>query len=73
MGQLAMNVMLARGGFPSLNVPYSGRRGYYRALERSSLTQDSRSFVGWMFRKYRASNKRFLPGRPKLARGNPPD
>jgi Fic family protein len=61
VGRLAMNIILATDHFPPLNVPFRDRRGYYHALERASILGDSRPFIGWFFRRYRAFYRRLLP------------
>jgi Fic family protein len=52
LGRLVMNSLLAQRGFPMINIPYVRRRGYYRALERSSLRGDARPFLRWFFLRY---------------------
>ena len=52
IGRLAMNVLLAEGGFPMLSISYDRRRGYYRALESASLLGDPRPFLRWLFLRY---------------------
>ncbi len=59
VGRLAMNVLLAHSGYPPLNIQFTKRRGYYHALERSSLTADPRPFTNWFFHRYIAMNHRF--------------
>jgi len=60
IGRLAMNVLLARGGYPMLNIEYKGRRGYYKALEKCSVLNDPRPFSHWFFLRYRRSNRLYL-------------
>jgi len=52
MSRLLMNFVLHRHGFPPLNIPYEGRRGYYNALERSQVKENDSTFIQWFFRKY---------------------
>jgi len=52
IGRLAMNSLLAQRDFPMLNILYARRRGYYRALELSSLRGDARPFLRWFFLRY---------------------
>jgi Fic family protein len=59
IGRLAMNLLLARSGFPMLNISYNRRRGYYRALEAASVIGESRPFLLWYFLRYSREN-RFL-------------
>jgi Fic family protein len=60
IGRLAMNMLLAQAGFPMLNIPYSRRRGYYRALESASMLDDPRPFVRWFFRRFSRANQFYL-------------
>ena len=60
VGRLAMNLLLAQKEFPMLNIRYTGRRGYYSALERASLSNDSRAFVHWFFLRYARGNRIYL-------------
>jgi cell filamentation protein, protein adenylyltransferase len=52
VGRIALNVLLNQSGFPMINIPYLRRRGYYRALELSSLGNDARPFLHWFFLRY---------------------
>ena len=52
MSRLLMNFVLNRHGFPLLNIPYKGRRGYYNALERSQVKENDSTFIQWLFRRY---------------------
>lgn len=52
MSRLLMNFVLNRHGFPLLNIPYEGRRGYYNALERSQVKENDSTFIQWFFRRY---------------------
>jgi Fic family protein len=61
VGRIAMNVLLARQGFPMINIPYTKRQGYYRALELSSVRADSRPFLRWFFLRYGRENRFYLP------------
>ena len=56
--RIAMNFVLYRKGFPMLDIPYEGRAGYYRALERAQVQQDEFVFVRWFLRKYLGENTR---------------
>lgn len=52
MSRLLMNFVLHKHGYPLLNVPYEGRRGYYNALERSQVKENDSTFIQWFFRRY---------------------
>jgi len=58
--RIAMNFVLHKKGFPMLDIPYSRRSGYYRALEQSQTSQDESVFVGWFLRRYLDQNTRHL-------------
>jgi Fic family protein len=60
IGRLAMNVLLAKEGFPMLNISYNRRRGYYSALESASLLGDPRPFLRWFFLRFSRENRFFL-------------
>ena len=59
IGRLATNLLLQEDGFPMMNIRYGKRAGYYRALERSSVTDESRPFLLWFFRRYRTDRGRW--------------
>ncbi len=52
MSRLLMNFVLHRNGYPPLNIPYEGRRGYYNALERSQVKESDSTFIQWFFKRY---------------------
>ena len=60
VSRLMMNFVLHKGGYPMLNIEYSRRMGYYRALERSQVNRDERLFINWFFRRYKRENSRYL-------------
>ncbi len=60
IGRLAMNLLLHREGLPMLNVRYTGRQGYYQALETSNLEASSRPFLHWFFLKYAREHRHYL-------------
>lgn len=60
ISRLMMNMMLAKAGFPMLDIPYEKRGAYYRALERSQTREEETIFLHWFFRRYMVQNKRFL-------------
>jgi Fic family protein len=61
VGRLAMNLLLARAGYPMLDIPYNKRRGYYSALEKSSVGSTPRAFLHWFFLRYTRAHRRLLP------------
>jgi Fic family protein len=54
--RLAMNFVLHRKRFPMFDIPYERRAGYYRALEKSHVTEDEGTFLRWFIRRYLAEN-----------------
>jgi Fic family protein len=60
VSRLMMNMVLAKSGFPMLDIPYDKRSGYYRALERSQTRKEETIFLHWFFRRYMAQNRRYL-------------
>jgi Fic family protein len=69
VGRLAMNLLLFQAGYPMLNIRYGRRGGYYRALEKSSLTLMPRPFVLWFFHRYRRDQSVWLRLTPGKSRG----
>lgn len=63
VGRLAMNVLLARSGFPMLDIAYDRRAGYYSSLEEASVQNAPRRFLRWFFLRYSRDNRFYLgPG-----------
>jgi len=60
VGRLALNDLLALRGYPMINIPYTRRQGYYRALELSSVGGDTRPFLHWFFLRYSRDTQFFL-------------
>lgn len=60
MSRLLMNSVLNRARFPLFNIPYTGRAGYYRSLERSQTSDDELPFLRWLAKKYVQAHRRFL-------------
>jgi Fic family protein len=58
--RIAMNYVLRRKECPMLDIPYVGRAGYYRTLERTQLGKDESAFLRWFLRLYLESNTRTL-------------
>ncbi len=58
--RIAMNYVLHRKQYPMIDIPYTRRAGYYRALERSQLARDETAFVRWFLRRYLEQNDRSL-------------
>ena len=60
ISRLMMNFILHRNGYPMLNIPYTGRTGYYNALERSQIKKQGHIFTHWFIKKYLKEQKRYL-------------
>jgi Fic family protein len=60
VSRLMMNMVLAKAGYPMLDIPYEKRSGYYRALERAQTREEDTIFLHWFFRRYMAQNKRYI-------------
>lgn len=60
VGRIALNAILGQNGFPMINIPYVRRRGYYRALELSSMGDNARPFLLWFFLRYSREMKAYL-------------
>jgi Fic family protein len=52
LSRLLMNYVLNKNGYPMLIIPYSQRKSYYTALERSQLKKDENVFILWFFKRY---------------------
>jgi Fic family protein len=65
IGRLAMNMLLLQKGYPMQNIRYGQRPGYYRALERGSVTSNPHPFLLWFFHRYLADQKVWLRMAPK--------
>jgi Fic family protein len=57
ISRLMMNFVLNKYGYPMLNIKYTRRRTYYRALERAQLNSNERAFCLWFFRNYLREQK----------------
>jgi Fic family protein len=56
--RIAMNYVLYRKRYPMMDIQYTRRAGYYRALEQSQVRQDEAVFVRWFLRRYLEQNAR---------------
>jgi len=69
ISRLMMNYVLHKFGYPMLDIDYSDRRSYYRALERSNLKKNDVIFLEWFMKRYIKSNKRYIEtSGPKITR-----
>jgi len=59
ISRLMMNFILHRNGFPMLDIPYSNRKSYYNALERSQTTGKDRIFVQYLIKRYLKEYKQY--------------
>lgn len=60
ISRLMMNFVLQKHNCPMLDIPYSGRTGYYNALERSQIKKNDAVFVQWFMKQYIKNNRNFL-------------
>jgi Fic family protein len=60
LSRLLMNYVLHKSGYPMLIIPYSQRKSYYTALERSQLKKDEHIFILWFFKRYLKEYKQYL-------------
>lgn len=60
LSRLLMNYVLHKNGYPMLIIPYSQRKSYYTALERSQLKKDETIFILWFFKRYLKEYKQYL-------------
>ena len=60
LSRLLMNYVLHKNGYPMLIIPYSQRKSYYIALERSQLKKDENIFILWFFKRYLKEYKQYL-------------
>ncbi|DAC71891.1 MAG TPA: hypothetical protein DSN98_07990 [Thermoplasmata archaeon] len=60
LSRLLMNSVLHKNGYPMLIIPYSQRKSYYTALERSQLKKDENIFILWFFKRYLKEYKQYL-------------
>ena len=60
LARLLMNYVLNKNGYPMLIIPYSQRKSYYTALERSQLKKDESVFILWFFKRYLKECKQYL-------------
>ncbi len=60
IGRMIMNFVLHHNGYPMLDIKYTNRRDYYKALEKSNVKEDETAFVQWFFKRYVKENKEYL-------------
>jgi len=60
LSRLLMNYVLHKNGYPMLIIPYSQRKSYYTALERSQQKKDEAIFILWFFKRYLKEYKQYL-------------
>lgn len=58
ISRLLMNFILQKNEYPMLNIQYTNRAAYYRALERSQKTKKEYIFVQYLIRRYIAAYKK---------------
>ncbi|MBI5073467.1 Fic family protein [Candidatus Woesearchaeota archaeon] len=58
ISRLLMNFVLQKNKYPMLNIQYTNRAAYYRALERSQKTKREYIFVQYIIKRYIAAYKK---------------
>lgn len=59
--RIAMNFVLYRKRYPLVDIPYTRRAGYYKALEQAQVEKDETVFVRWFLRRYLEQNADAVP------------
>lgn len=59
ISRMIMNYVLTENNCPPLNIKYTDREGYYRALEKGQVGQDEMIFLRWFMKYYIKSNKKY--------------
>jgi Fic family protein len=57
ISRLMMNCVLDENSYPMLNIEYSQRERYYKALEQSQIKNDDFIFLKWFMKTYISKNK----------------
>jgi Fic family protein len=60
ISRIILNFVLKKFRYPMIDIKYTNRYGYYKALERSQIAKDERLFSEWFFRRYIEENKNYL-------------
>lgn len=60
IARLLMNYVLIKNNYPPLNIKYSERQQYYKALEKGNLGNDEIYFLQWFMKYYIKANKKYL-------------
>lgn len=58
ISRLLMNFVFQKNKFPMLNIQYTNRAAYYRALERSQKTKQEYIFVQYLIKRYIAAYRK---------------
>ena len=59
ISRMIMNYVLTENNCPPLNIRYTDREDYYKALEKGQVGQDEMIFLKWFMRYYIRSNKKY--------------
>ena len=57
ISRLMMNFVLYHSKFPLFNISYTGRSGYYTALERAQIKEEEHIFIQWFIKRYIKGNR----------------
>ncbi|MHA1729330.1 MAG: Fic family protein [Promethearchaeota archaeon] len=60
IARLLMNFILFKNNYPIFIIEPELKNGYFKALERTQITNDESIFVSWFYRTYIKSNERYL-------------
>ncbi len=59
ISRMIMNYVLTENNCPPLNIKYTDREQYYRALEKGQVGEDEMIFLKWFMRYYIRANKKY--------------
>jgi|SaaInlStandDraft_2_1057019.scaffolds.fasta_scaffold37092_1 Fic family protein len=60
ISRLLMNYILIKNNYPPLNIKFTDRENYYKALEKGNLESDEIHFLKWFMKYYIKSNVKYL-------------
>ncbi len=59
ISRLIMNKILYQNGYPLLNIKFSERKFYFKALEKGNLKAEEMYFLRWFMKKYIVETKQY--------------
>lgn len=60
VSRFIMNYILIKNNCPPLNIKYTDREGYYKALEKGQTESNEIHFLKWFMKYYIKSNKKYI-------------